>query len=148
MLAATVAQAQAPLSPDIIIFGDDAGHIQRLPYHRATTDKIAAPVYSQTLVFRDGRELRGELVEMNQDAVVWQRPDASEALCFPRGEVRRIASPISMPDAGGAFPAPLIGQLDRVVNATNTTVKPAPHTETAGRRLAFRRFLRWPPVAW
>ena len=51
------------------------------------------------LLFRDGRELRGELVEVTKEEIVWRRPDAGEALRFPLGEVRRIATEAATQDS-------------------------------------------------
>src|SRR5262249_30639850 len=46
--------------------------------------------FENTLIFRDGRQLCGQMVSMDKEEIVWRRPDASAALHFPRAEVRRI----------------------------------------------------------
>jgi hypothetical protein len=42
------------------------------------------------LTFQDGRQLRGELVSLRQDEILWKRGDASEILRFSRAEIRSI----------------------------------------------------------
>jgi hypothetical protein len=48
------------------------------------------PGYTQLLLFSNGQQLHGELVELTPQAVVWKRPDSSEALHFPREQLHRI----------------------------------------------------------
>lgn len=84
------AQNQFTLPADINLFGDTAAlETRALDAGRQAGDKTTA-AYGQTLVFGDGRELRGDLVEINKDEIVWHRDDASAPLRFPRNEVRRI----------------------------------------------------------
>jgi hypothetical protein len=46
--------------------------------------------YGQLLLFQDGRQLRGTLVELTADEVIWKRPDADAHFHFPRKAVRRV----------------------------------------------------------
>src|SRR5436190_3879212 len=46
---------------------------------------------SHTLVFQDGRQLRGELVSLGKQDLVWKRSDANAQLTFARSEIRFIA---------------------------------------------------------
>lgn len=59
---------------------------------------------SQKLIFQDGGQIGGELVEITKDEIVWRRPDASEPLRFPRGDVRRIATEPAMQESTNGFP--------------------------------------------
>ena len=80
------AQAQLAVPAGTNLFGDDL--VQMLPL------LPLLPVhdgYSQTLIFQDGRQLRGEIVSLGKDEIVWRRPDASEPLRFARTQIRRIA---------------------------------------------------------
>ena len=49
------------------------------------------PGMEQLIVFQDGRQMRGKLVEIAGDEVVWSRPDISQSLRFGRKDVRRIS---------------------------------------------------------
>ncbi|MEP6670578.1 MAG: hypothetical protein ABJF10_15565 [Chthoniobacter sp.] len=105
ILSAALAQAQVTLPPDIDFFGGD---LLRAPQNDGGEAGKASPAtagYAQTLVFSDGRELRGELVEMTRDEIIWRRPDAGEALRFPRSEVRRIVTgPAGVEPSNGMVP--------------------------------------------
>lgn len=95
--SAICAQAQVTLPPDIDLFGDTAVLEKRMQNSNRQDENKTADTYRQTLVCGDGRELRGELVEINKDEIVWRREDASEPLRFPRAEVRRIRTGPEVP---------------------------------------------------
>ncbi len=95
MLSTSLAQDDLNLPPDANLFGGD------LPQQNGSTvngggaaNKASAAKegYGQTLIFKDGRELRGEVVEISKEQILWKRPDASEPLRFTRNEVRRIVT--------------------------------------------------------
>ncbi len=52
--------------------------------------------FEHTLVFQDGRQLRGALGELTKSEVVWRRADASAPLRFARSEVRRLVLAATM----------------------------------------------------
>ncbi|HEY2343404.1 MAG TPA: hypothetical protein VGH90_10260, partial [Chthoniobacteraceae bacterium] len=63
----------------------------RPPVVVPTTDaKAKSDGYTQILMFQDGRQLRGELVSMGKDGIVWRRPDADVPIRFSKTEVRKI----------------------------------------------------------
>jgi len=92
------AGAQAgPLVPDwglaagTNLFGDFPEDLRECSaFALADAEPTMAARYGQALFFHDGRRLHGELVEIAEDTIVWQRPDAREPLRFPRAEVRCI----------------------------------------------------------
>ena len=56
--------------------------------------RAKVPGFDHALIFHDGRQLRGELVELTKTEVVWGRPDASEPLRFARdGVLRMVLAP-------------------------------------------------------
>src|SRR4051794_37952578 len=100
LIAAANASAQVP--SDIDLFSDDlpappvrARIVNGVRVQQAQPPAPAPPAlpaeFRQVLVFHNGRQLRGELVEMTKDEIVWRRKDAGEPLRFARAEVRRIA---------------------------------------------------------
>ena len=48
------------------------------------------PGLPHTLLFHDGRQLWGRLLELTSDTIIWERPDFSAPLSIPRADVRRI----------------------------------------------------------
>lgn len=92
---AAVAQDGVSLPADTNLFGGDLPQQNgdsSLGRGAPDTASLAREGYGQTLVFRNGRELRGEVLGIDPEQVVWKRPDASEPLRFPRQEVRRIVT--------------------------------------------------------
>ena len=99
LLVASPLHAQPGLPPDADLFGDaivrkldiDGGAV-RFDGGEDENGKPKARVtgFEQTLIFHDGRQLRGGLVEVTKGEVVWRRPDVNEALRFARREVRRV----------------------------------------------------------
>ncbi len=89
-------RAQLGLPPEADLFGDeivrrvdpDGGNLRDEEEDKKEKPKTAG--FEHALVFQDGRQLRGKLVELTKNEVVWQRPDALELLRFPRDEVRRV----------------------------------------------------------
>ncbi|MEI9892629.1 MAG: hypothetical protein WDN28_01585 [Chthoniobacter sp.] len=103
MLAMAGVHAQQSLPPDVNLFGGDLPGPRQNGGRGADKTSAAVAGYAQTLVFSDDRELRGELLEITADEIVWRRPDAGAALRFPRGEVRRILTTPASAD-GEAVP--------------------------------------------
>lgn len=98
LLSTVLAQNEVSFPVDMNLFGGDLPQQEGGSSRRPGTEgqsPLAREGYGQTLVFKDGRELRGEVVEISQDQVVWKRADASEPLRFPRSEVRRIVTETS-----------------------------------------------------
>jgi|GEM_PF-3333679 len=56
----------------------------------AAVTKPSTGVMAHTLIFQDGRQLRGELVSLGKDQVVWKRSDANQQLTFSRSEIRFV----------------------------------------------------------
>jgi hypothetical protein len=111
------AKAWAQLPVEVNLFGNDfpkpqawLNVVQPRPEHPVRP----APDYEQTLLFRNGRQLHGELVAVAEEEVVWHRKDASEPLRFPRAEVLRI---LLVP------PEQLSNPVQRDSVATGPTVK-------------------------
>src|SRR4051812_5305115 len=107
LLASAVVQAQGPPLPDYNLFGESFAK-QGTPVPSKSVE-AATTVGAQTLIFRSDRRIQGELVEITKDEIVWRRPDASEALHFPRGTVRRIVvgpNAIGRQDAGNRVLVP------------------------------------------
>jgi hypothetical protein len=95
LLSNALAQDDPNLSPDANLFGDLAEQNGSVVVRRggsANKAAVAKEGYGQTLVFKDGRELRGEVVEITKEQILWKRPDASEPLRFTRNDVRRIVT--------------------------------------------------------
>lgn len=102
ILAATLAsgglmaRAQLGLPPETNLFSNEIAQKfneeRRMPANGGNAGDKARNVegYAHVLVFHDGRQICGEVVEITKDEIVWRRPDASEALRFPRSEVRRV----------------------------------------------------------
>ena len=95
-LAGTL-RAQLALPPEMNLFGDDI--VRKIDVGarfgggeevESAKPKPKLPGFDHALVFHDGRQLRGELVELTKSEVVWRRPDAGEPLRFARDEVRRV----------------------------------------------------------
>lgn len=93
---APLAPAQTPSLGDVNFFGEDLAkkvtNEGRGRFFNPTEQakKEKADGFQHTLVFQNGRQFRGELVEVTKDEIVWKRPDARAALRFPRGEIRRV----------------------------------------------------------
>ncbi|HEY2342803.1 MAG TPA: hypothetical protein VGH90_07230 [Chthoniobacteraceae bacterium] len=75
-LATSIAQIPLPAGTDL--FSAEAAPASGLPG------------YPHTLLLRHGGQLRGEVVSLDKDFVIWRRPDAHQPLKFNRGEIRRI----------------------------------------------------------
>src|SRR6478735_1267331 len=84
----TVAHAQLNLSPDIDLFGDEIVkklELQQQPgfgmavIQRANPpekkDRAKLEGYAHALLFHDGRQLRGEIVALTKNEIIWRRPD-------------------------------------------------------------------------
>ena len=89
--------AQLALPPETNLFGDDivrkidvGGRFAGGEEMEDAKPKPKVPGFGHALVFQDGRQLRGELVELTKREVVWRRPDASEPFRFARDEVWRV----------------------------------------------------------
>jgi hypothetical protein len=128
VVAGTVARAQMNLPSDINLFGDDfvqkltEGGRRLMPKERSP-DKVDG--FRHTLLFQDGRQLRGELVEVTKDEIVWRRADTAAPLRFLRSDVRRLAlAPAPDPDHP-TFVAP---QLINPNVRTPEKSKPVPAT--------------------
>ncbi len=86
--------AQLPAQPGTNLFGDEL--VRKLPTAAdggttVATDSAPAPDgYPHTVIFQDGGQLRGEIVTLGNEEILWRRPDATELLHFSRAEVRRI----------------------------------------------------------
>ena len=100
--------AQAPISPSapggLNLFGD--GTVAKLSANVApslpTTDTRKG--LNQFVIFQDGRQLRGGLVSLGKEELVWRRPDVSEPLHFPRADVRCIVLRQTSPGGAGERP--------------------------------------------
>jgi hypothetical protein len=94
LLASANARAQEEAIPEINFFGDDfpAGQprIRMVNQANRPPPRTQPGDYQQTLLFQNGRQIRGELVAVSKEEVIWRRKDASEPLRFPRADVRRI----------------------------------------------------------
>ncbi|HSI10563.1 MAG TPA: hypothetical protein VK961_00905 [Chthoniobacter sp.] len=95
LLSTALAQDEISLPADTNLFGGDLSQQESGASPRpgkGGQPNLAREGYGQTLVFKDGRELRGEVVEINGEQIIWKRPDASQPLRFMRSEVRRIVT--------------------------------------------------------
>jgi hypothetical protein len=77
------------------------------------------------LQFCDGRQMRGKLLEVNRDEVVWSRVDVNHPLRFGRKDVRRIAM----------SPAAMQGDAPMFITSSSTPKKSEP-TSMATLKLA------------
>ncbi|MDR3406288.1 MAG: hypothetical protein P4L99_27640 [Chthoniobacter sp.] len=109
LLVAAGVQAQAPLPPDINFFGGNLPALPRNDGAAAAKGNVAVAGDARVLVFGDGRELRGELVEITPEEILWRRADAREVLHFPRRAVRRIATESQANDPTNAFAPGIAG---------------------------------------
>jgi len=100
LLLAGTLQGQVGLPPDADLFGEsivrkldiDGGVIQiNGGENEGGRPEAKVTGFDQTVIFHDGRQLRGGLAELTKDEVVWRRPDVNELLRFPRADVRRLA---------------------------------------------------------
>lgn len=91
--------AQVGLPPGADLFGDEIvqklDHVNGVMRMNGGDEEHGKPVAKVTgldhaLAFHDGRQLRGTLVELTREEIVWRRPDVNEPLRFARSEVRRI----------------------------------------------------------
>jgi hypothetical protein len=125
LCSGTMSCAQTPVPADINLFGDDFPPTMKLVggrwvmVRKETAPKQISAGSSQTIVFRNGNELRGEILEVTDEELVWKRPDAVEALRFPCGMIRRVATdrwgnpqfePVR-PPANGAVPGVLLATV-------------------------------------
>ncbi|HEY2341721.1 MAG TPA: hypothetical protein VGH90_01770, partial [Chthoniobacteraceae bacterium] len=114
------AQAQLAVPEGADLFGDE---LVRKLSDGASKSAVSKQVtsspegYSHTLVFQDGRQLRGELVSLGKEAIVWRRPDASEPLQFVRSLIRRIvlSEPSIVPK-----PVPEVGKVGSAVQTPSS----------------------------
>jgi hypothetical protein len=102
VLARTAAQGQLAAPPGTNLFGDEiVRKIETPPGKRfgdvpppsddeAKAVQAKAVGYTQVLIFQNERQLRGEIVSLSKDEVVWRRPDASAPIRFPRSTIRRL----------------------------------------------------------
>ena len=112
LAVATATPAQTPLGADVEIFGDDPAPVsapapdlirpaanllmglfgaRRRAATPAEPKNATVPGMEQLIVFQDGRQMRGKLLEIAGKEVVWSRPDISQPLRFGRADVRRIS---------------------------------------------------------
>jgi hypothetical protein len=84
------ARAQLAIPPDTNLFGDEIG--RKIPSGNGVAPEAAHPAkgWSHLLIFQDHRQLRGEVVSMGKEEIVFRCPGASEPLRFARRAVRRI----------------------------------------------------------
>lgn len=77
------ARGQLPVEaePGANLFDDSGASSQARP---------ALPGYSQALILQNDEQVRGTLVSLDSEEIVWTRPDAGLPLRFPRASVRRI----------------------------------------------------------
>ncbi len=94
----------APAAADVDLFGDSIVRKVKVEEVQAGGRQLTitggsdanatvakAPAgYRHTIVFQDGRELRGEMQAMTKDEVIWRRPDVTGVLHFARSQVRWI----------------------------------------------------------
>ena len=100
LLTATL-RAQLGLPAETNLFGDDivrkidvGGRFAGGEDEGGRKPRAKVPGFDHALIFHDGRQLRGELVELTKSEVVWRRPDASEPLRFARdGVLRMVLAP-------------------------------------------------------
>jgi len=100
LCSCTMSCAQTPVPADINLFGDDFPPTmeqrvvggRQVMVRKETAPKQIPTGSSQTLVFRNGNELRGEILEVGDEELLWKRRDAVEALRFPCGMIRRVAT--------------------------------------------------------
>ena len=103
-----IAAAQTPLGADVEIFGDVAEAPKKAPDAVRGGANILLNIFGRklrtstvaksgkvegmehTLRFHDGRQMRGKLLELTKDEIIWSRIDVSEPLRFGRGDVRRV----------------------------------------------------------
>jgi hypothetical protein len=107
LLLAAAAAGQLPVPPGTDLFGDaiveklprisrPSGAAPRLTEDEEKAARVKAEGYSQTLIFQNDRQIRGEIVSLGKDEILWRRPDASAPIRLSRGDVRRI---LFAPDA-------------------------------------------------
>jgi hypothetical protein len=94
LIASAGVQAQVSSPAEINLFGNDfppmEGRIRFFNQAGKTNAPAPKPDDQQTLLFHNGRQLRGELAEVTKDEVLWRRKDVSEPLRFSRADVRRV----------------------------------------------------------
>ena len=94
-------RAQLGLPAETNLFGDEivrkidiGGRFAGGEDEGGRKPRAKVPGFDHALIFHDGRQLRGELVELTKSEVVWRRPDASEPLRFARdGVLRMVLAP-------------------------------------------------------
>lgn len=106
------ALAQLPMPAGANLFGDDLvrniskiddepfGTIPAPSEDELKRAREAAKGYKQVLIFQNDRQLRGELVSLDDEGIVWRRPDADVPIRFSRSDVQRI-----VPSPAAASPA-------------------------------------------
>ncbi|HEY2342732.1 MAG TPA: hypothetical protein VGH90_06870, partial [Chthoniobacteraceae bacterium] len=92
LLVASTAQSQLTVPTGTNLFGDEIAHdLRRIAAGQAATNENSRAAGSeQVLVFQNRRQLRGRIVALDKEGVIWSRPDASEPLRFPLATLRRI----------------------------------------------------------
>ena len=158
-----LAEVAVPVGVDL--FGDgiveplkSSGVGPFVPDDSATAKKPARiPQYEHTLIFHNGRHLRGRLAELTKDEIVWTRPDMEPPMRISRGDARRIwfkagerpelaEPPVSAPPKDKSMPATvklpgtdwLFGDV-RAEDGENFSIEIAP-----GTSIKFAR----PAVQW
>ena len=116
------AQAQAPLGADVEIFGDPPV-VERAPDVVRPAANLLLNIFGarkkamaalepkapkvtgmeHVLLFHDGRQMRGKLVEITKESIAWSRVDVNEPLKFGRKDVRRISLRGRLPSEEAQF---------------------------------------------
>ncbi len=92
---------------DFNFFGNETVFPDLDPWYERIRDPAKArSSYPHLLFFAGDRHLAGRLVEVNQEKVIWQRPDTRELIQFPRQTVRRIVLADGPSDAESPFFSP------------------------------------------
>ncbi len=89
--------AEVPVSPESDIFGDDNVRTVRLDQaaaafanNRVDPDNAEHTAYRHTVVFQNGRQLRGEIISVDANEIIFRHPDSTAPLHIARSEVRRL----------------------------------------------------------
>ncbi|MEK0452029.1 MAG: hypothetical protein RL088_4297 [Verrucomicrobiota bacterium] len=120
LAALAVARGQTPLGADVEIFGADPVEEKRAPDVVKPAANLLLNIFGakrissssstpktpkvegmeHTLLFTDGRQMRGRMVELTANEVVWSRIDVNQPLRFGRKDIRRVSlrGPVSSSD--------------------------------------------------